>query len=179
MGPFLVQIHNCEYINMHGFRELERTVQDRQCTYKRNIEAHSGNHCRGGKAKIMGPSCKFNFATIQLFSLLQTSRAYLLLSKKKKHSLESTFHIYLRLFARNRSHTLNTTYVATVYVFLKIFLRSKTSIWLNTRLFLPKKMHCLLKHKMLQFVLKVSLCMAPTCFGPSWTIIREHMMEPC
>ena len=20
--------------------------------------------------------------------------------------------------------------------------------------------------------------MAPTCFGPSWTIIREHMMEP-
>ena len=35
-------------------------------------------------------------------------------------------------------------------------------------------MHFLLKHKMLQIVLKVSLYMAPTCFGPSWTIIREH-----
>ena len=42
-----------------------------------------------------------------------------------------------------------------------------------------QQMHCLLKHKMLQFVLKISLCMAPTCFGPSWTIIREHTMEPC
>ena len=42
-----------------------------------------------------------------------------------------------------------------------------------------KQMHCLLKHKMLQFVLKISLYMAPTCFGPSWTIIREHTMEPC
>ena len=27
-------------------------------------------------------------------------------------------------------------------------------------------MHCLLKHKMLKFVLKISLYMAPTCFGP-------------
>ena len=42
-----------------------------------------------------------------------------------------------------------------------------------------QQMHCLLKHKLLQFVLKISLYMAPTCFGPSWTIIREHMMEPC
>ena len=42
-----------------------------------------------------------------------------------------------------------------------------------------QQMHCLLKHKMLQFVLKISFYMAPTCFGPSWTIIREHMMEPC
>ena len=42
-----------------------------------------------------------------------------------------------------------------------------------------QQMHCLLKHKMLQFVFKVSLYMAPTCFGPSWTIIREHKMEPC
>jgi hypothetical protein len=31
--------------------------------------------------------------------------------------------------------------------------------------FVPK-MHSLLKHKMLQFTLKISLCMAPTCFGP-------------
>ena len=37
-----------------------------------------------------------------------------------------------------------------------------------------QQMHCLLKHKMLQFVLKISLYMAPTCFGPSWTIIREY-----
>ena len=29
-----------------------------------------------------------------------------------------------------------------------------------------QQMHCLLKHKMLQFVLKISLYMAPTCFGP-------------
>ena len=42
-----------------------------------------------------------------------------------------------------------------------------------------QQMHCLLKHKMLQFVLKISLYMAPTCFGLSWTIIREHTMEPC
>jgi hypothetical protein len=27
-------------------------------------------------------------------------------------------------------------------------------------------MHSLLKHKMLQFTLKISLYMAPTCFGP-------------
>ena len=45
--------------------------------------------------------------------------------------------------------------------------------------YLCQQLHCLLKHKMLQFVLKISLYMAPTCFGPSWTIIREHMMEPC
>ena len=37
-----------------------------------------------------------------------------------------------------------------------------------------QQMHCLLKHKMLQIVLKISLYMAPTCFGPSWTIIREQ-----
>ena len=37
-----------------------------------------------------------------------------------------------------------------------------------------QQMHCLLKHKMLQFVHKISLYMAPTCFGPSWTTIREH-----
>ena len=42
-----------------------------------------------------------------------------------------------------------------------------------------QQMHCLLKHKMLQFVLKISLYMAPTCFGPTWTIIREHKIEPC
>ena len=41
-----------------------------------------------------------------------------------------------------------------------------------------QQMHSLLKHKMLQFVLKISLYMAPACFGPSWTIIREHTMEP-
>ena len=42
-----------------------------------------------------------------------------------------------------------------------------------------QQVRCLLKHKMLQFVLKISLYMAPTCFGPSWTIITEHTMKPC
>jgi hypothetical protein len=31
---------------------------------------------------------------------------------------------------------------------------------------LCQQMHSLLKHKMLQFTLKISLYMAPTCFGP-------------
>jgi hypothetical protein len=31
---------------------------------------------------------------------------------------------------------------------------------------LCQKMHSLLKHEMLQFTLKISLYMAPTCFGP-------------
>ena len=46
-------------------------------------------------------------------------------------------------------------------------------ILISTKLFC-QQMHCLLKHKMLQFVLRISLYRAPTCFGPSWTIIREH-----
>ena len=44
----------------------------------------------------------------------------------------------------------------------------------NLQNYFCQQMHCLLKHKMLQFVLKISLYMAPTCFGPSCTIIREH-----
>ena len=51
-------------------------------------------------------------------------------------------------------------------------------ITLGLQNYFCQQMHCLLKHKMLQFVLKISLYMAPTCFGPSWTIIREHTMEP-
>jgi hypothetical protein len=31
---------------------------------------------------------------------------------------------------------------------------------------LCQQMHSLLKHKMLQFTLKISLYMGPTCFGP-------------
>ena len=49
----------------------------------------------------------------------------------------------------------------------------------NYKTIFCQQMHCSLKHKMLQFVLKISLSMAPACFGPSWTIIREHTMEPC
>jgi len=37
---------------MHGFCELERTIQGTQCKYKRNIEARSGNHCCSGKFKV-------------------------------------------------------------------------------------------------------------------------------
>ena len=60
------------------------------------------------------------------------------------------------------------------------FSQSLVSLNANKRSFyFCQQMHCLLKHKMLQFVLKISLYMAPTCFGPSWTIIREHTMEPC
>ena len=57
------------------------------------------------------------------------------------------------------------------------YLRNITSIHIQN--YFCQQMHCLLKHKMLQFVLKISLYMAPTCFGPSWAIIREHTMEPC
>jgi hypothetical protein len=32
--------------------------------------------------------------------------------------------------------------------------------------FLGQQMHYLLKHKMLQLTFKISLYMAPTCFGP-------------
>ena len=49
----------------------------------------------------------------------------------------------------------------------------------NIQNYFCQQMYCLLKHKMLQFVLKISLYMAPTRFGPSWIIIRERTMEPC
>ena len=54
------------------------------------------------------------------------------------------------------------------------FLCFTTELSINLQNYFCQQMHCLLKHKMLQFVLKISLYMAPTCFGPSWTIIREH-----
>jgi hypothetical protein len=41
-------------------------------------------------------------------------------------------------------------------------------------------MHCLLKHKMLQLTLKISLYMTPTCFGPfgpSSGSIRRNLAE--
>ena len=61
--------------------------------------------------------------------------------------------------------------------------QGKNVIWKVMRLriqdYICQQINCLLKLKMLQFVMKISIYMAPTCFGPSWTIIREHMMEPC
>ena len=60
------------------------------------------------------------------------------------------------------------------YVDVRIYKKNK-----KQQNYFCQQMHCLLKHKMLQFSLKISLYMAATCFGPSWTIIREHMMEPC
>ena len=43
-------------------------------------------------------------------------------------------------------------------------------------------MHCLLKHKMLQFVLIISLYMAPTCltndFKETVTLVKLHLMLP-
>jgi hypothetical protein len=43
-----------------------------------------------------------------------------------------------------------------------------------------QQMHSLLKHKMLQLTLKISLCMAPTCFspfGPSPGSIRRNLAK--
>jgi hypothetical protein len=50
---------------------------------------------------------------------------------------------------------------------------------LNSKL-LCQQMHSLLKHKMLQFTLKISLYMAPTCFdpfGPSSGNIRRNLAK--
>ena len=57
---------------MHGSGEQESIIQDIQCTYKRNIDAPSGNHCCSGKAKNMGLSCKYNFVRVQ-FNLIPST----------------------------------------------------------------------------------------------------------
>ena len=75
------------------------------------------------------------------------------------------------LNTRISSSTEQIFYFFLILVFPCIFDKYK-NIFAN-------KCTVLIKHKMLQFVLKISLYMAPTCFGPSWTIIRKHMMEPC
>jgi hypothetical protein len=43
--------------------------------------------------------------------------------------------------------------------------------------FFCQQMHSLLKHKMLQLTLKISLYMAPTCFGPSSGSIRWNLAK--
>jgi hypothetical protein len=46
--------------------------------------------------------------------------------------------------------------------------------------FLGQQVHSLLKHKMLQFTLKISFYMAPTCFGPfgpSSGSIRRNLVK--
>jgi hypothetical protein len=49
--------------------------------------------------------------------------------------------------------------------YLKRFLIVLPCILISSKLFY-QQMHSLLKHKMLQLTLKISLYMAPTCFGP-------------
>ena len=82
-------------------------------------------------------------------------------------SIRSTFKMWSLL---SRMH-INQQWFQVSIVVLPCILISTNPFFPTNALFI--------KHKMLQFVLKIYLYMAPTCFGPSWTIIREHTMEPC
>jgi hypothetical protein len=60
-----------------------------------------------------------------------------------------------------------------------IFIVVLPCILISSKL-LCQQMHCLLKYKMLQLTFKISLCMAPTCFGPfgpSSASIRRNLAK--
>jgi hypothetical protein len=60
---------------------------------------------------------------------------------------------------------------------LKILIVVLPCVLISSRLFFCQQMRSLLKHKMLQLTLKISLYIAPTCFGPlgpSSGSIRRH-----
>ena len=60
---------------MHSYKTEEANIdkQDRQCTYKCNIEAHSRNHCCRGKAISMTYSECVSVALVILHAMCMRS----------------------------------------------------------------------------------------------------------
>jgi hypothetical protein len=90
------------------------------------------------------------------------------------------------IFWKTCSILLNKNYL--LYIFIVIFSQSSSNLFLivvlpciliSSKLFC-QQMHSLLEHKMLQFTVKMSLYIAPTCFrlfGPSSGSMRRNLAK--
>ena len=98
--------------------------------------------------------------------------------------MNSLSHTYFSINKRNNTHTMTRTSdthtkIQTKFQYSVFLIVVLPCILISTKLFC-QQMHFLLKHKMLQFTLKISLYIAPTCFGPfrpSSGSIRQNLAE--